>query len=153
VGYWNFAMNRLGKLLHLSIAECWLLLKAALLLALTRVALVLLPYSTVRVLIDRMGRRSSRLGNGRPPAEHLAWAVSVASRVVPRGEHCLTQALSLRTLLARRGYDCRICYGVQKAADSPLRAHAWVEYNGAALIGGGDLNHFNKLGSSTNPSF
>ena len=47
-------MSQIGKLLRLPIDQFWLLLKAAVLLAITRVVLVLLPYSVVRI-DDREG--------------------------------------------------------------------------------------------------
>jgi len=67
----------------------------------------------------------------------LNWAVTRAARFVP-GASCLTQALSLQVLLARRGLHSRLCIGVRKGAASAFEAHAWVERGGRVLIGGED---------------
>ena len=64
---------------------------------------------------------------------------------MPGGGHCLSQALTLRTVLSRRGYPARICYGVREVEGAPFMAHAWVEHDGAVLIGGGNLDRFRQL--------
>ena len=87
---------------------------------------------------------------GEPDAHtrRLVWecshAVSRAARLVPRAS-CLTQALVLQRLLARRGQKCALFLGVDRpglkvasAARSgrDFEAHAWIEWHGRVLIGG-----------------
>lgn len=103
------------------------------------------------------------------PADPLAaevWecahAVSRAARLVPRAS-CLTQAMTLQLVLARRGQTCSVLIGVDRA--TPLapagvasaggveppslpvtepaapdagrfEAHAWVEWRGRVVLGG-----------------
>ena len=91
-------------------------------------------------------------------------AVTRAARLVPLAS-CLTQAMTLQMLLARRGHHCAVCIGVERRtapaateatgakagegeasahppareadlADGRFRAHAWVEWQGRVLIGG-----------------
>lgn len=73
-------------------------------------------------------------GAARDEAE-LNWAITRAARFVP-GASCLTQALSLQVLLARRGLGSRLCIGVRKGGQKSFEAHAWVERGGRVLIGG-----------------
>ena len=91
-------------------------------------------------------------------------AVRRAARLVPMAS-CLTQAMALQMMLARRGQHCDIRIGVERrisapaesakgsshaaranplarvargsdVADGQFRAHAWVEWHGRVLIGG-----------------
>ena len=90
-----------------------------------------------------------------------AHAVRRTARLVPMAS-CLTQAMALQMMLARRGYHCAVCLGVERRtaapatesagatpefqadplargsdiADGKFRAHAWVEWHGRVLIGG-----------------
>ena len=95
---------------------------------------------------------------------HEVWdcshAVRRAACLVP-GASCLTQAMVLQMMLARRGHFCAVCIGVERraapdnsgevaapkfrsnplargsdVADGKFRAHAWVEWRGRVLIGG-----------------
>jgi hypothetical protein len=46
----------------------------------------------------------------------------------------------------RRGYQAEIHYGVTKEDTGKLIAHAWLEYEGQAIIGGYGLNRYVRLG-------
>ena len=98
-------MNRIRRFLRLSFEEQWLILKAIYLLAMVRFVVWLLPFPMARRLLERASRYSSRLAANPLPVEQYAWAVGAVSRLVPGGDHCLSQALAVQTFLARRGYD------------------------------------------------
>jgi Transglutaminase-like superfamily len=135
-------MTRLGRFLRLSPGDRWLLVTAALLLAATRLGLILLPYRKLRGLVDRLARVSSRRRLA-PPAspERIALAVTRASRAVP-GATCLTQALAAKVLLERRGHPARVRVGIGRAEGARLLAHAWVECEGRIMLGGTDLTRY-----------
>jgi hypothetical protein len=126
-------MRTLARLAALAPAERRLALAAALLVAGARLALVLLPYRTVRRLAARLARPRAR-----PPlpASRVAWAVAAAGRRVPGGANCLAQALAAHVLLRRHGHPSRVRLGVARTPRRGLEAHAWVELEGAALVGG-----------------
>lgn len=124
-----------------------MLLKAASLLATIRVLLWVFPFPVVRPWLDIAGRRSLRFASGSHSPDWLAWTVLVASRFVPGGGHCLSQALALQVLLQRRGYSCKICFGVHRGNSNGFSAHAWLEHDGAVLIGGDHLGRFVRLTS------
>ncbi len=65
----------------------------------------------------------------------IAWAVKHTSRIVPFAS-CLTQALALQFMLARRGHTSAIRVGVKNDQASSFRAHAWVIWDDTVLIGG-----------------
>jgi hypothetical protein len=56
---------------------------------------------------------------------------------------CLTEALTVRTFFQRRGYPAELRIGVLKSPIGQLLAHAWLESEGAVVIG--DVQSPNKF--------
>jgi len=81
----------------------------------------------------------------RPTIERVSWAVRAASRFVPGASNCLVRALATQALLGKYGYRSELRIGVRKAADAGLAAHAWLESDGAVVIGEFELDHYVPL--------
>lgn len=92
---------------------------------------------------------SSDDANPDAQTRRVAWecshAVSRAAHLVPRAS-CLTQALVLQRVLARRGQQCSLFLGAlrpgaqtshtARSRAEGFEAHAWIEWHGRVLIGG-----------------
>jgi len=65
-------------------------------------------------------------------AARLARAVQRTLSVLPLDARCLMQSLVLTALLARRGIQTELLIAVKPRDE--FEAHAWVEYNGHALL-------------------
>jgi hypothetical protein len=130
-------MRRLRKLLALTRPERRLLVRAGLLLALIRLSLGRLPFTTLsRLVVGRQpAGRAASPGDARL-ADDVIWAVTAISRRTPGWTTCLTQALTVQAMLARRGLASRLHVGVVRGAQGQLEGHAWVERDGRILIGG-----------------
>ena len=120
------------------------LLRAALALALVRVALWVLPFRRVWNRIT-----GGRAADVSPPVadadvEMARWAVHAVGRRMPGGT-CLVRALTLRYLLGRLGVPCQLRIGVARRGANPLAAHAWVEVDGVPLSDGEELNGYAVL--------
>jgi Transglutaminase-like superfamily len=139
-------VNRLRMFLLLSAVERRLLLEAAFLLGGTKVGLVLLPFKTLRRFLDRFARVSiwPHKAN-KVTVERIMWAVKTAGWYMPRARTCLTQALTARVLLVRRGYPAVIHIGVVSEDGKGFQAHAWVESGGEVVIGGYELERYTSL--------
>ena len=124
-------MGPIGKFWRLPAADRALLFKTVLWLGATRFALWLLPLRVVRRLLARAARPTF---GTRPTKERIAWAISVAQRVVPQAT-CLPQALVAEALLTRGGHPAELRIGVMKTARDRLLAHAWVESGGRIVVG------------------
>jgi Transglutaminase-like superfamily len=135
-------MKRLHKFFRLPRSERWLLIKAALLLGLIRIGLRLLPFQTLRQLLDSASK--SRAVN-QLSSDRIAWAVTAASRYVLGDKPCLTQALAVQLLLKRQGYPASLRIGVAREGRGELQAHAWVESQDRVVVGGGELSRYTPL--------
>ena len=116
---------------RLSRGELIRLTKAFLVVAGLRLALLLLPYPTIRKLIP-LRLAPNRVGDA---PRRVPWRVSTVARLIP-GATCLTQALATQLLLARAGHTSQIRIGVAKGDSGNLAAHAWVVIDETVLIGG-----------------
>lgn len=75
-----------------------------------------------------------------------SWAVRMVSYHIS-GARCLVQALAMMAMLKYAGISSTLCIGVAKEGGSPFEAHAWVEIDGNAVIGGPEPEKFTKLGN------
>jgi hypothetical protein len=114
-----------------------LVIEAAVLLAVVRIGLWLIPFRTLRRMLDYYAAGGAAVGSSNEPPLRVAWAVTSVARQWPRATTCLIEALAADAMLRRRAYDCEIRFGVRppSGAASPLDAHAWVEQNGVVVLG------------------
>jgi hypothetical protein len=119
-----------------------ILVESYLVVAAVRLALTVVPYAALRRLrrpvVRLVTARSTRPFDERSVVD----AVRIASRHVTRAT-CLTQAIALHLMLARRGADSELVVGVA-STEGRFEAHAWVDRDGRVLIGG-DVAGFNQL--------
>jgi hypothetical protein len=145
-------------------ADRRLVIEAAFLMALVWTGLRLLPFPTLRHVLDRYAgsprlRARAALDAKRVAKETLQidkvrWAIAgVAARF--RGlATCLVQALAARAILRRRSIACELCFGVRVRRDSatPFQAHAWVTCESRVVIGNIErLPEFTVLTVATSP--
>jgi hypothetical protein len=140
-------MSRVGRLVRVPKEDIWLLIKAAALLAVVRCALLSLPFAATRRFLRRLSRPEPKQKGDLDFLQRVAWAVSVASWVVPGGAHCLTRALVTEVFLVRRGQPAELCFGIARDFDHDFTAHAWVESEGVVVIGGPNIDQYVRLKS------
>jgi len=130
-------MKRLRKFAQLSKPERHLLIEAFMLIGTIKLTLMMLPFKTVRRLLNKAISAAQEAQPADPSFIRMAvWSVDVASSYVPRTKTCLPRALTVQMLLGRRGYPVQLHLGVARDEMGGLKGHAWVEYQGQAIIGG-----------------
>jgi hypothetical protein len=141
--------TRLRKLRAVPSRDRALLLRAAVVLAITRVAIALVPF---RVIAQTLGLRQvggSPLTDVPCPdvARRVGWAVRTAAANMPWRSTCLTQALAGSMMLTRSGIESTLSFGVAKDGQAPndLIAHAWLQCGEAVLTGEADDDRFVEL--------
>jgi hypothetical protein len=142
-------MRASRELWRLASRDRLLLLKSVTLVILIRLGLHLLPFSMLLRMLGWLKNTRTHTSKTNPTSvRRIAWAVTVASRRVPDAT-CLTQALAIQVLLGRLGYATALRIGVAKDPQGQLEAHAWVERDGAIVIGRApDLSRYRLLSRS-----
>ena len=128
----------MNEFLRLPAHERALVVQAAALSVMFRFALWFAPFSRVRRLTARLGRGRARHAHESP---RIGWAVEGVGRRLPWVD-CLPQALAAFVLLSRSGYTASVRVGV--ARTERFAAHAWVEANGVAVVGGAEKARFTE---------
>ena len=123
-------MNLIRSLRYRSGRDWMRLAEAALLYAFVAAALRTVAYARVQKSLEHFTRVPCR---ARSSVSDVTSAISAVGRRIG-GTTCLTQAAVAYTMLRRHGHDPRIRIGVRHG-DSTLEAHAWVECDGAVVIG------------------
>jgi hypothetical protein len=120
--------------------------QSTLLLAAIRLGLYALSFAHVRSLLGRWVNTSpTDDGFHTDVSNRIVWAVEAASRQFPAIGTCLTQALTVHVLLARRGVQSDVRIGVMRDSQGEFTAHAWLERDGNILIGEADHKSFNPM--------
>ena len=115
----------------LTATERQLVTEAAILVLGIRTGLHVMAFPTLRRRLDACAPA--------PPQSvaDIARAVSAAGRHLP-GTTCLPEALAAYTMLRRRGHAPVFRLGVRDGGASVVDAHAWVECDGAVVVGSMD---------------
>lgn len=134
--------RRLARFVAVGAPRRGLLLEAAALLAVSRLALIFIPFPW---LARRMGdfvqpadaRRRATLTDPHHAAlaQEVSWAVTRAARHVPFEAVCLPQAMAARLMLSRRGVKSVMHFGAMLGREKPLDAHAWLDAAGVEVTG------------------
>lgn len=119
-------------------------LEAAIVTAMSRLALTLLPFRSLQTLLPRTPSEQQR-----GDALSLTAAVARVSPLIPRAT-CLTQAVAGHVLLARHGYASEIHIGVKKGDTAKFHAHAWLARGENVVLGHADHESFVPLASFGN---
>ncbi len=134
------------KFAALSAGEKQLMWRALAALACCRLGLWLVPLPRIKRFMETVTPRSASLAARQSPvsAAQISRAIGRASVLVPKST-CLVQALAAQWLLRRENHASHLHIGVVKQADGEFLAHAWVECEGAVVVGGGDLGRYTPI--------
>jgi hypothetical protein len=148
-------MTLLAKAIRLGPADRALLLQVAALHTAIALLIRIAPFGWVlrRLASVAVSRRLHRSVSTMSSVDEISqerrivWAVRTIAALFPVGSTCLTTALTAHVLLARRGCDSTIRFGVAPAAASPtsMTAHAWVERGTRIVMGGETRDRYRAL--------
>ncbi|HEX2087349.1 MAG TPA: lasso peptide biosynthesis B2 protein [Solirubrobacteraceae bacterium] len=143
------------RLAQLPWADRALLAEAAVLLALARLAVVLVPF---RVIARRLGPRMAetpRVDAVEPERlRRLTWAIAAVARRTPWRSQCLEQALAAKAMLRRRGIASTLYLGVARGAAGaprPFDAHAWLRSGTVHVTGGAGAGRYAVVATFADP--
>ena len=133
-----------GKLRRLSVADQWLVTKAAFWLGLARMMLALVPFER---LVERLAAKPSDSPLAPDPAylDRVKFAVSAAANNVPWRSDCFPRAIAARMLLKRQGYSTTIHLGVENVEEGGIAGHASLTCGETVVTGGEDLARYTEM--------
>ena len=114
-------------------------MKAFVLLCAIRVSLSVVPLTVVLQGLRRLPRHNGASGDD-ATIRLVTWVVNIASRKISATNTCLVRAIAAFVFLARRGFHLRMVVGVERTGEGPLRAHAWLDYEGRIILGGAEVD-------------
>ena len=139
-------MRRIAKFFALARTDQALILRTLVPLIAMRATTWTMTFARVSRIADAMSRPVPiGTADGRPSPNRIAWAVIIASRVVPRGDNCLVRALATGIMLRRYGHPSELKIGVMKPVGGRFEAHAWLESGGSVVIGDFQLDRYVPL--------
>jgi len=123
----------LRRFLSLKAGEKLVVLEAVVLLAVVRMALVLIPLPRTLAGLQRVGSmiRLPNLSGSR-----VLDLTERTSRHLPFKVTCLSLALVAQTLLMQSGGGGVLTIGVKRMSPDWIEAHAWLEEEGKVVLGG-----------------
>jgi hypothetical protein len=125
------APGRLTRGLRLDHGEKRAALEALGWLVLAQLALLLLPYRTIRRRVEALRPRSAAAPL---TPEACGRAIARASVLFPVAR-CLAQAIAADCMLRRAGRETHLRLGVGFDDEHVFRAHAWLESGGTIVTG------------------
>jgi hypothetical protein len=125
-------------------ADLGMFLRALPYVVAVRTALWIIPSPRLLRWVQRRVDAAPAPATSDPLVTRIGWAVRAASRRVP-GASCLTQALAVQLLLARRGMSSELKLGVAIDDEEGFQAHAWVLVEGRALVGGTGVERYTEF--------
>jgi hypothetical protein len=124
-------------------ADRRLLALAAVLHVVVAIGVRMLPFRRVRRVLAWFGAAARRPSSIEHVDARAVLAVRAVAARLPGGT-CLTDALVAQCLLARYGCETTLCFGVTRIPPAGRRfdAHAWLERDGATVIGARDIRYY-----------
>jgi hypothetical protein len=140
-------MRTLKIVLRLPLADKGLFLEALTLLALARMAVLLLPFRWVARVLGKQEAESPQQEDAANDlrVRRIGVMVRETARNVPWTSKCLDQALAARIMLARRGIATTVYFGVNHDEQGRLAAHAWLRSGTLYVTGGAHRGRFTVI--------
>jgi len=110
-----------------SLPLCMALAEAFVLLAVSRLAIVFLPFRVLAAYLDRPMRAPALTGPERIRfRKRIRWAVDRAARLLPGSTVCFPRGLAGFLMCRARGIDSTLHYGAAVVPGGGLKAHVWL---------------------------
>lgn len=122
-----------------------LIFKTIILIGFMRFSLAILPLKAVQKLAEHLNNILPESKTGIISTEKISWAVGVISWYLFKEKSCLSQALAAQVLLKQYKYPASVNFGVSKASEKELEAHAWVESGGKIITGKERIDSYTPL--------
>ena len=134
--------HKLHRFGELSLADKWLLMRAAAWLAVARLRLAITPFQK---LVDGLSEEQGASAPDPDLLERVGFAVSAAAANVPWRSDCFPQTLAARSMLKGYGLGSTVHLGVDRVGQDDLSGHAWLTCGDTVVTGGADLDRYTEV--------
>ena len=134
--------RKLRRFGELSLADKWLLMRAAAWLAIARLRLAITPFQK---LVDGLSEEQGASAPDPDLLERVGFAVSAAAANVPWRSDCFPQTIAARSLLKAYGLGSTVHLGVDRVGKDDLSGHAWLTCGDTVVTGGADLDRYTEV--------
>ena len=131
--------------------ERGLLVEASLLLALSSLAIALLPFRTVARLAGRDGA-TTNARDCETAVAGIRWAVSASGRFAPWKPVCFQHGLAAHWMLRRRGIPSTLYYGASSDPERGVIAHVWIKSRDLPVVGCEEAGRYAVLAAFPAPA-
>jgi hypothetical protein len=144
--------QKLAKFWGLSGPDKWMLIHAAVWLALARLLLLVMPFRRLAGWLS--DENASARGLPDPELlERIGYAVRAAANNVPWRSDCFPQSIAAWIVLKHYGFTSTIHLGVEHVGEVELSGHAWLTCGDTVVTGGAEFDRYAetlRLGALSN---
>jgi hypothetical protein len=134
------ALNRLRRL---SIKRLGLIVEAAFLLLLARLAIKLIPFQHLIRYFNRHTKQFEVIGPERDQLRReVSWAIDRTAAFLPGKTVCFPRGIAAQAMLRSRGVGSLLYYGAATLPDIGLTSHVWVQDGVNGVVGHKESNDF-----------
>ncbi len=128
-------MGMLKKLIRLKPRQLLMIPEAIALSAWYRFRVLHCPFSELSPKIGKLGQETPVDGPKDPIQIEIKGMVEAVSKRMPWNCNCLTQALTAKKMLSRRGFPSTLYMGVASTPEGNMEAHAWLRCGNRYITG------------------
>jgi hypothetical protein len=135
--------RKIARYRRLTPSQRRLLAEAFILLGVSRLALLLLPFKRIAPHLGKQGEDAYAIDAGQTvTAKGVGWAVRSASMHTPWQSKCLAQAMTAKHMLRQRKIRNTLYLGLAKDETGKMIAHAWIFCGSLPLTGAMDTPRY-----------
>ncbi len=128
-----------------SVKEYLLFIEAWVLLHLSKVCIVILPFKKLASSLGKIQKETDFSSTADTVALDITHAVRRAARFTIHASKCYDQALTGKLMLRFRKVSSTIYFGLAKDQDSGLSAHAWLRSGSMIVTGRKGMEKFTPV--------
>ena len=138
-------MTKLSRFMARPLADKLLFFRAAVLLAVCRIGLAVVPLPMMRRVLAVLAWCPMRRRRRGVTAREVSWAVATASRLVPGADTCLYRAFAAEAILRGVGAPAELMFGFGRSEAGDVRGHAWIESEGLVVTGAEEFERYETV--------
>ncbi len=132
-------MNNKGLIDYVFFLEAWCLLHLA------KLVILFMPFKKIASWMGSLGVESTHDLHSSGLSTKIKHAVRRASRYTLHESKCYDQALTAKVLLGQCNLPATIYFGLAKASENQLMAHAWVRCGNTIITGKAGMERFTVI--------